>query len=758
MTARTDARTAFSENNAIQVVLDQLDMVQEATNGFKARCPVHEDKEPSLSIWLGTKGENDVALKCWAGCDWGAIWRAVKLYPGKPTLREVLAYDYVDEKGVLRYQSVRYEPKDFRPWRMQGRGWRPGMKDVRHVLYRLPEVLVAPANAIVFKVEGEKDADRVRTLGLVATTNQGGAKAWKPEYEYAAALKGRDVVVLPDSDEAGIKHAIDVCRDVIGVARKVRVLELPVKDVSVWLDEGGTKAKLLELVLAAPDAATWLSTHDAPPERGDEASGKKTQATALVEIGRRGDLFHDSEQDAFVTITVGQHRETYPIRSRAFRRHLTNEFYRAYNKPPASTATEDALKFLEARAGSEGVMRPVPVRVALHDGTIWIDLGGPDWDAVNITRDGWTVVKSPAIPVRFRRGNDMAALPYPVAGGSLNELRPFVNCIEGHWPLVLGFVLCSFCPHPTMTYPVLVVTGERGSAKTTDTRVVKRLIDPTTELLRTEPREVRDLLISATNSRLLALDNVSSLPPWLSDAICRLSTGAGFSTRKLWADNEEIIFSARRPVVLNGIGEIATRSDLLDRSFLISLPTIDEEHRKTEDEFWTEFDAAHPRILGALFDALAMALRRYPDTRPDRLPRMADAARWVAAAESALPFPPGAFVTALRQSRETASSVALDAEPIVVALREVLAVRVEFTGTASMLLAAINATTDEQAKRQRGWPRTATNLSSRLRRIAPALRDESWTVEFLDEQGGRRTREMHLTAPGNPPTGKAAPF
>ena len=188
-------------------------------------CPVHDDEHPSLSVWIDPKGK--AAVNCTSQhCDNGSIWRALKLCPGEPNLREVCAYDYRDEHGVLLYQSVRYEPKAFRPWRVEGKKWRPGIKGIRRVPYRLPELLAAPADAVVFIPEGEKDVDRLYQEGLVATTNQGGAGAWLG-YDYAAWLKGRIVVVIPDRDTAGIKHAIAICRDLIGVAQSVRVLDLP---------------------------------------------------------------------------------------------------------------------------------------------------------------------------------------------------------------------------------------------------------------------------------------------------------------------------------------------------------------------------------------------------------------------------------------------------------------------------------------------------------------------------------------------------
>jgi hypothetical protein len=164
--------------------------------------------------------------------------------------------------------------------------------------------------------------------------------------------------------------------------------------------------------------------------------------------------------------------------------------------------------------------------------------------------------------------------------------------------------------------------------------------------LRTTPRNERDLVIAATNSWCVAFDNISTLQPWFSDASCRLSTGGGFSARELYTDAEEVLFDATRPQLFNGITEVATRPDLLDRALVVTLPPIPEERRRPEAELWREFEEARPRILAALFDAVSGALGAVEDVRLEGNLRMADFAVWSTAAEGALGWEPGAFMTA----------------------------------------------------------------------------------------------------------------
>ena len=249
---------------------------------------------------------------------------------------------------------------------------------------------------------------------------------------------------------------------------------------------------------------------------------------------------------------------------------------------------------LEGKALYDGPELPVYTRLAEHNSAIYLDLGNAQWQAVEITSSGWQVIDTP--PVKFRRAKGMLPLPEPVRGGTLAALRPFVNLAsEDDWRLLVSWLLAAF--RPTGPYPVLVVYGEQGSAKSSLVRVLRALVDPNTAALRTTSREERDLVIAATNGWLIALDNLSHLPDWLSDALCRLATGSGFATRELYTDADETIFAAQRPIVLNGIEEVATRGDLLDRAITLYLPTIPEDQRKDEKVFWEDLSRPARRSL-----------------------------------------------------------------------------------------------------------------------------------------------------------------
>jgi hypothetical protein len=226
----------------------------------------------------------------------------------------------------------------------------------------------------------------------------------------------------------------------------------------------------------------------------------------------------------------------------------------------------------------------------------------------------------------------------------------------------------------------------------------------------------------------------------LSDALCRLSTGGGFSTRTLYENDEETIFDAKRPVAITGIEELATRGDLLDRSVIVTLPTIPEERRRPEAAIWREFDEARPRLLGVLYDAVSVALRNLPKTTVPGLPRMADFTLWATAAEPALGLKTGEFLASYAGNRTAANELAIEASPIGKVLLDFMATTTYWTGTASELLAELDARVDEKANRQRGWPQTGRALSGALKRLAPNLRAVGLRVDFGSSGRGKGKR------------------
>jgi hypothetical protein len=493
-------------------------------------------------------------------------------------------------------------------------------------------------------------------------------------------------------------------------------------------NNGATAADVEELPRVSPDS---LRTGVAE---------KRSQAQRLVDLVHDEALFRSTDgETAFATIPVRDHQETWPIRSKGFRRWLVGQFYQTADRPPSAQALADALGTLEARAQFGGRIHEVHVRVAKHEGAIYFDLADENWRAVAVTRTGWRVVADP--PVKFRRARGMQALPSPIPGGNVDELKTFVNVkSEDQFALIKAWLVAAL--RPTGPYPVLAFIGEHGSAKSTNEEICRALIDPNVAMLRAEPSSPRDVMIAASNSWMIALDNLTDLDPWLSDCLCRLATGGGFSTRELYTDGDEIIFDAERPVMLNGIDAVIRRPDLLDRAMILDLPRIPDGGRRRRDELWRAFETSRPRLLGALLTAASAALGREPYVRLDSLPRMADFATWVVAAEPALGLRPGQFLASYDGSRAAAHDLALEASPIAAPIQG-LADQGDWSGTATELLEALSGLTPETQRRAKGWPTTAPALSAALRSIAPNLRAVGIGVEFSNQPKlGPRRRQI----------------
>jgi len=468
--------------------------------------------------------------------------------------------------------------------------------------------------------------------------------------------------------------------------------------------------------------------HAAESKPRDDAgadSGKLKQADQLINLViSAAESFHSPDHIGYANLAVDDHRETWSIRSKAFKRWLVRRFYAATKSAPNSEAVQSALTVIEAKAQFDAPEHPVHVRVAGHDNKIYLDLCDAAWRAVEIDGNGWRVID--ASPVRFRRAAGMQALRDPQPGGDITALRTFLNLkFDGDFALVVAWLVAAL--RDRGPYPVLALAGEQGSAKSTLTAMLRALIDPNTAALRALSREDRDLFIAAGNGHVLAFDNVSGLASWISDTLCRLATGGGFAVRQLFTDQDEVLFDAMRPTILNGIEDVVTRPDLADRAIFLALEPIPENLRRAEKELWAEFEAKRPLILGALLDAVAHGLRHLPDTRLEELPRMADFALWATACETATR---GAFMRAYSGNRAEAVETVIEADPVATAIRRFMAGRGEWSGIASQLLSALSDMVGEKIAKAKGWPSDATRLSGHLRRVATPLRKAGIAVAF----------------------------
>lgn len=358
-------------------------------------------------------------------------------------------------------------------------------------------------------------------------------------------------------------------------------------------------------------ARSWLgskgsSTSTAGAEDSVEASagGGEKQANVIVQLALGCcSLFHDAAGEPYARTNDGM---VFRLRAPAFRALLSKLYFDAHHSTSTTTAKSEAIGTLEGIALHGSPRLPVCVRVGEHGGTVYLDLANDAHEVVEITANGWNVVTS--CPVNFVRPKGMKPLPVPTCDGEIEDLSDFLNVLRMEdRVLVYSWLVAAL--RPRGPYAILVFQGRHGSSKSTTSRTLRALSDPNAAPIRTPPREARDLAIAAQNGQVLAFDNLSGVPDWLSDALCRVATGGGFSTRELYTDGEEKLFDAQRPIILNGIDDLLARPDLADRALMVTLPEIPATRRRDEKSLWAAFDEAAPRILGALLDGVARALR-----------------------------------------------------------------------------------------------------------------------------------------------------
>ena len=459
---------------------------------------------------------------------------------------------------------------------------------------------------------------------------------------------------------------------------------------------------------------------------GDEDRAD-TQSDVLVALCmEHAELFHDPDSVTYARLKVDGHYEHWEINSRTFKEWLGGIYYRDTGRAAKAAAMADAISALSAAAYHDGECHTVHLRCAQYNGGYILDLADDTWRSVVITSSGWDVVSNS--PVRFRRNSNMRALPEPVKDGDLNRLWQNVNIPPNERLLVLGWLLECF--RPQTPYPVLELVGEQGSAKSSTHERLRQLVDPNTVNLRAAPKATEDFFVAARSNYLVSYNNLSHLSPERQDALCTLSTGGGFASRKLYTDAEESLFEAKRPVVINGISTNVTASDLLDRTIRIGLPRIKARLSETElEQRWQEDSG---QIFGGLLDLFAVTLNALCTVSLENPPRMMDFAILGEAMATALDMP-GEFLKAHSQNQHNAILQSIEASPVSMALISMIQSGKRHNGTIKSLLDKLEQYRPEG---ETAWPKTPRGLGDLIRRNAPPLRTLGLHIEF-----GERTRE-----------------
>lgn len=454
-------------------------------------------------------------------------------------------------------------------------------------------------------------------------------------------------------------------------------------------------------------------------------------------------LVHYAVYEAGWSLFVDQHAEAHtlvdgqavPI-SRT-NRLLTKLLYAHEEKAPTNDGLIGARRVLDMLAHDSGDVRELHTRAAFHEGGVFYELA--PGRVVRVDEKGWNLDPDP--PVYFRAVKNLQPLPNPARGGQLEDVTEWVNLkTDRDRRLFLAYVTLATLPH--IPRPILQTTGVMGSGKTTASRLVKRLLDPTGNEAVTIDR--RDFLQKAAHCYILMLDNQNSLPEWFQDTLCRLVTGESDSKRVLYTDEEDLVWSMQRAVLLNGINPPSDRGDVQDRALPIELERLDNRKRLPEDDFWMQFSLKHPELLGAVFDALAGALRERHTVKLAERPRLADWGLYAAALYESQGWGVGTFSEDWKGVEETQQQGTLDgsivAQAVILYMKD--KDRIELSAAKLHAALQVRGSDDLDLKDDKTWPKTGRTLWKKIREVTPLL--EAHGIRAFRKNDNRAGRPIVL--------------
>ncbi|MFD5517127.1 ATP-binding protein [Streptomyces sp. NPDC127066] len=468
------------------------------------------------------------------------------------------------------------------------------------------------------------------------------------------------------------------------------------------------------------------------PHGGSGEDKKPSAASRLVDMARERYRFVLSTDSRPYAVALDGPNIALPLRGKTgVRQRLARQFADDY---PGEVASQSALA--DAMTVLEGIAEDTdPVTVNLRvgrdaAGAVVVDLGSADGRAVVVSGLGWQVVDR--APVLFRRSGAMAPMPEPVLDGDgLAKLHALLNMDQPTFHQLVAWLVAAWIPE--IPHPALVCKGEQGTGKSKAAQMFINLVDPSPAAKRSQPRDEKAWSRQAFSSWALCLDNVSTIPPWLSDTLCKAVTGDGVVDRALYTDDDVVVLTFKRVLAMTTIDAGALAGDLAERVLLLDLQLIDSHRRRSEEELDATFAAVRPAVLGALFDVLACALAVLPSVRLESMPRMADFARVLAAVDQTQGW------NTLGDYLATSANVAIDAmegDPFAMAIARLVDQVGIWQGTAGQLLEVLPV----PLVRPKNWPVDPTRAGGRVKRLAPLLRSIGITV---DDTQRSQDRDRH---------------
>jgi hypothetical protein len=519
------------------------------------------------------------------------------------------------------------------------------------------------------------------------------------------------------------------------------------------------------------DAADYVKQRK-QKEAEDSGSDSYSAAEEALELAEKkcSDLFVDQYSAPYAAVRIDKHLETLPLNSTRFRNWLCKEFYEKENAILNSESINSVLNILKAKAEFGVNRKTLHLRIgdiAEDPYTIYYDLTNKDWQAVKITATEsncnertWTIGYSPVI---FRRYSNQQPQVYPCREYSSDIFDRFMELInikdEDNKLLLKCYIIALFIPG--VPKPVLMLHGEQGSAKSTLQELIKMLVDPSSILTLSFPRDINELIQKLSHNYVAYFDNISSIKEWISDELCRAVTGSGFSKRQLYTDDDDVIYNFKRCIGFNGINLGATKADLLDRGLIIQLERISKEKRRKLSDIWNDFEKIKPQLLGYIFDILVdvVQVKKNGGIKLNSQPRMADFAEIAEIISRSMRNRNNKFLETYHKNIGLQTEQALEASPVASCIIKFMDSRIEWKGTATELLNELEEVAEAlkiSTNNNRLWASAPNSLSRRLNEVKTNLREIGIIIERpVDTATNTRLIEIRKISPESPESSAA---
>lgn len=480
---------------------------------------------------------------------------------------------------------------------------------------------------------------------------------------------------------------------------------------------------------------------------------RRTKSEVALDLAKAAcaELFTDQYGKAYAVIRVNSHTETIALQSQKFRSWIAKLYHDKKNR--GTLSSEDltaALNVLKAEAQFDGIQRHLDLRVASmpnEENALYYDLTNDKWECVRITKDGWSVQAAPVLFTRYANHRPQAypAKDYPA--DILDQFMQLFNVSDEENRLLLKCYMISLFI-PNIAKPALMLYGQQGSAKSTLQELIKMVVDPSLMKTLSFPKDTQELTQKLSHNYVAYFDNISEIPDWISNDLCKAVSGSGFSKRALYTDDDDVIYSFQRCIGFNGINLGATKADLLDRGVIIQLERIPKDRRKKDKAIWEQFERIRPHLLGFIMDTLAKVLQRQGEVVLQAPERMADFTECGELIARCIGYPENRFLVAYSKNIGLQTEEVLESNPVGAALMSAIndgapcgdcescTVKkfkhcsdrqklTDWSGTAGDLLAILNRVAQELniTVNSRAWPKAPNALSRSINEVATNLKE-----------------------------------